>query len=283
MTDELAIFTDRIRKVWHNEDWWFSVVDVVGVLSDAPVPRNYWADMKRKVQAEGFVEVLEKVQQLKMLASDGKMRTTDVADTETILRIIQSIPSPKAEPFKRWLAKVGTERIQEDAQPADGVERLIGKYRKMGYSDEWITQRVRGLVYRSEVVSEWAQRGADSGTQIAKLTDTLSVGAFGITTRQHKTYKGVPASADLRDSQTTLELAVTGVAEATAAAMHRKRNTQGFQRLKSDCVDAGDVAKETRERIESALGEPVLSETNYKELQKERQRELQPGLFPEQE
>ena len=283
MADELAVFRDRIRKVWHAGDWWFSVVDVVEVLTDSTYANRYWSDLKRKLVTEGASETYEKIVKLKMKSPDGKMRTTDAANTETLLRIIQSIPSPKAEPFKQWLAKVGTERIQEDAQPGLAEQRLIAQYRKKGYAEEWIGRRMQSLLYRVEVVSEWSNRGAGSSPQIAVLTDTLNVGEFGITTRQHKAYKGLPAKGDLRDSETSLELAVTIVGEATAAELHRDRDTQGFQSLKSDCVDAGVAARKAREAIEEATGKPVLSETNYKQLRQERQHELQPGLFDQSE
>jgi DNA-damage-inducible protein D len=155
MANELTVFQDRIRKVWHANEWWFSVVDVVGVLTDSPTPRMYWADMKRQVRAEGFVEVLVKIQQLKMRAADSKMRTTDAANTQTILRIIQSIPSPKAEPFKQWLAKVGTERLQEEAELTPAEKRLRARYRQLGYTDRWIDRRLEAIRHRNAVTGEW--------------------------------------------------------------------------------------------------------------------------------
>jgi hypothetical protein len=218
-----------------------------------------------------------------MQAGDGKIRTTDAANTETILRIIQSIPSPKAEGFKRWLADVGNQRIQEDAQPGLAEQRLASRYRKKGYADEWISQRMRGMVHRADVVGEWSDRGASTGTQIAKLTDRLSTKEWGMTTRGHKGYTGLPPSADLRDSMTGLELAITALGEATAAELYRDRDTQGFNALGKDCDEAGDAAKRARVEIEKTTGKPVLSRDNYRQLQQERQRELQPRLFDQSE
>jgi BRO family, N-terminal domain len=193
MTDDdlLAVFHERIRRTWHENDWWFSVIDVVGILADAAVPRTYWAILKRRMQEEGSSETLSKCKQLKMQAADGKMRTTDAATTETLLRIIQSIPSPKAEPFKTWLAAVGTERIQEEVAPTLSELRLMNNYRRLGYSDKWITARMEKLRSRSAIVFEWGARGAVEGTQFAKLTETLSKGTFDITTREHRQVKGL--------------------------------------------------------------------------------------------
>ena len=217
MADELAIYQDRIRRVWYRDEWWFSVVDVVGVLADSVSPRIYWGKLKeRMTKIEGAAELLTECQQLKMTSPDKKLRTTDAANTATILRIIQSIPSPKAEPFKRWLATVGSERAQEDDQPGKAEERLIASYRRKGYSEDWISQRLRNIYTRNEVTSEWSERGATKERQIAALTDTLSVGSLGITTRDHKTLKGLKQRDNLRDSETIMELAITGLAEAAA-------------------------------------------------------------------
>lgn len=279
----LALFQERIRRLWYEDDWWYSVVDVVGVLTDTPTPRVYWGVLKNRLKAEGASEVFTNCKQLKLRSPDGKMRTTDAANTETLLRIVQSIPSPKAEPFKRWLAKVGTERLQEEAQPGVAEQRLVAKYRKKGYADEWITRRLQGIYYRGKVVAEWSSRGAGTGRQIAALTDDLNVGGFGITTGQHKAYKGLGPRDDLRDSETDMELAVNIVGEVTATQLHRQRDTQGFTNLRGDCAEAGKAAEAARKAMEEITGEPVLSKTNYKQLQQERQRELQPGLFDQSE
>jgi hypothetical protein len=282
MANELAVFRDRIRKVWHEDEWWFSVVDVVEVLTDSATPRRYWAELKRKLQGEGS-EVFAHIEQLKMKAADGKLRTTDAATTQIVLRIIQSIPSPKAEPFKQWLATVGTERLQEEAEPSLAEQRLIQTYRKKGYTDAWISQRLKTIYTRNEVTLEWMERGASKDRQIAALTDTLSVDSLGLTTGEHKALKGLKSRDNLRDSETIMELAITGLAEATAVTLHQKRDTQGFPALQHDCHDAGKVARDARLQVEAMTGEPVVSSTNYKQLQQERQRELQPELFDQPE
>jgi hypothetical protein len=279
MADELAIYQDRIRRVWLDDQWWFSVVDVVGVLTDSPTPRTYWAVLKRRLQDEGAGQTLTNCKQLKMQAADGRMRTTDAGNTETILRIVQSIPSPKAEPFKRWLAQVGTERLQEEIEPSLAEQRLMQTYRRKGYSDAWISQRLKTIYTRNEVTMEWAERGATKDRQIAALTDTLSVGGLGITTRDHKALKGLKAKDNLRDSQTIMELAITGLAEATAVTLHQERDTQGFPSLQDDCHEAGKIAGDARRQVEQATGKPVVSSANHKQLRQERQKELQPGLF----
>ncbi len=279
MADELAVFQDRIRKVWYEDEWWFSLVDVVGLLSDSPTPRMYWADMKRQVHAEGFVEVLVKIQQLKMRATDGKMRTTDAANTETLLRIIQSIPSPRAEPFKQWLAKVGTERIQEEAELTPAEKRLRARYRQLGYTDHWIGKRLEAIQRRTAVTDEWGLRGAKKGREYAVLTDTLSVGAFDITTAEHRQIKVLTRRDNLQDSETIMELAITSLADAAAITLHQKRDSQGLPALQGDCHEAGRIAGNARREFEEVSGEPVVSPVNYKQLQRERQQELQPPLF----
>ena len=207
MTDELAVFHDRIRKAWYQDEWWYSVVDVVAVLIDSANPRRYWTDMKRLISDQGFVEVYEKIVQLKMKAPDGKMRTTDAATTETLLRVIQSVPSPKAEPFKQWLAKVGTERLQAEAELTLAEKRLQARYRQLGYTDHWIGKRLEAIQRRTAVTSEWALRGAKKGREYAVLTDTLSVGAFDITTAEHRQIMG-NTSQDVWGSTIALQCAI---------------------------------------------------------------------------
>jgi hypothetical protein len=208
---DLALFADfddeqaerRIRRVWHEGRWFFSVIDVVGLLTDAPTPRMYWADMKRTVPAEGFRELLEIIQQLKMTAADGKQRVTDAADTETLLRLIQSIPSPKAEPFKQWLARVGTERLREMEDPALAADRMRKEYQRLGYSDAWIIERLKNVVIRNELTEEWRERGAHEGREFALLTDTLSRGTFDLTTAEHRTVKHLSSRQNLRERRLT--------------------------------------------------------------------------------
>jgi DNA-damage-inducible protein D len=280
----LAIFDDEqaeqtIRRVWYDGRWFFSVVDVVGVLTDSPNPRNYWSMLKRRMAYEGASETYMACVQLKMEAPDGKQRLTDAADAETILRLIQSIPSPKAEPFKRWLARVGTERLHEMEDPALAADRLRKEYERMGYSTEWIRARLKNVVVRDDLTIEWQERGATEGREFALLTDTLSTGTFDLTTAEHKAVKSLKPRHNLRDSMTTLELVLTSLAEATATAIHQAHDSQGFGELRRDAHEAGNIAGSARRDIEAATGEPVVSPTNYQQLRTERQRELQPPLF----
>lgn len=233
--------TAQIRHVWHDGRWFFSVIDVVGLLTEAPKPRMYWADMKRNIQTEGFVELLEKIQQLKMQASDGKQRLTDAADAETMLRVVQSIPSPKAEPLKQWLARVGTERLREMEDPALAADRLRQEYRRLGYDDEWIGQRMLNIVTRDELTEEWHNRGAEEGRQFAALTDTLHHGTFDVGVRDHQAIKHIGRAQNLRDSMTRVELALSTLAEATAAELHQTRDSQGYDALRDDAQEAGEV------------------------------------------
>ena len=271
---QLSIFdaeaTAQIRHVWHEGRWFFSVIDVVGLLTDSAKPRFYWADMKRRIETEGFREVLAKCQQLKMLAPDGKQRLTDAADAETLLRIIQSIPSPKAEPLKQWLARVGTERLQEMENPALAADRLRQEYRRLGYDDEWIGQRLLNIVTRDELTEEWQQRGAEEGRQFAALTDTLHRGTFDVGVRDHRAIKHIGRAQNLRDSMTRVELALSTLAEATAAELHQTRDSQGYEALRGDAQEAGEVGGAARRDIEARTGYPVVSGENYKTLRQGR-------------
>lgn len=280
MSDDQALietFDGTIRRVWHDGRWFYSVVDVVGALSEAPVPRMYWADMKRRVQAEGFHEVLAKCQQLRMPAPDGKLRLTDATDEETLLRLIQSIPSPRAEPFKQWLARVGRERLEELRDPQLAADRLQQMYRQQGYSAAWIEQRMRTILTRDELTDEWRGRGAHEGREFAVLTDAIHEGTFDLKTSEHKRHKQVDARHNLRDSMTELELALINLAEVTATTFHRERDSQGFADLRQDANDAGEAGGEARAAVETRLGRPVVSRENHKTLTDRR-----PRLFPEE-
>ena len=271
----------RIRYVIHEGEPWYSVVDVVGLLTDAPTPRMYWADMKRTIQAEGFRELLEKIQQLKMLAPDGRQRLTDAANEETLLRIIQSISSPKAEPFKQWLASVGHERLEEMRDSALAADRMRREYQALGYSDEWIAHRLKGIVVRDDLTQEWRERGAKEGKEFAVLTDTMHRGTFDISTAEHRKVKEIGPRRDLRDSMTAVELALTGLTEATARMFHQAHDSEGFDELRSDAHEAGEVGGAARRDIEARAHQPVVSAENYKTLRQARQRELQSPLFPD--
>ena len=232
--DKIQLFEDkRIRTAWdeEKEEWYFSIVDVCEVLSGTDNPRRYWSDLKRKLKSEGAVELYEKIVQLKMTAPDGKKRLTDVADTEQLLRIVQSIPSPKAEPFRAWLAQVGRERIEETIDPELTIERALETYLKKGYTREWINQRLQAIQVRKELTDEWDARGVQKGVEYAILTDEISRAWSGMSTRQYKNLKGLKKE-NLRDNMTTLELVLNMLAEATTE--HHPcfelfyRNTGGF-------------------------------------------------------
>lgn len=266
-----ALFDDEtaeqtIRRVWHENRWFFSVIDMVGVLTDAPKPRQYWFDMKRRIQDEGFRDVSAKCRQLKMRSPDGKERVTDAADAETMLRIIQSIPSPKAEPIKQWLARVGTERLAEMEEPSLAVERARMEYLQKGYSDEWIEKRLQSIAIREQLTDEWRERGAREDRQFAKLTNALHEGTFEVKVQEHKRIKDLGARHNLRDSMTTLELLLTGLAEETAKTLHQARDSQGMRALERDAHEAGEVGGAARRDIEQRSGQSVVSPENYRTL-----------------
>ena len=270
----------RIRYVIHEGEPWYSIVDVIGLLTDSVTPRRYWTDMKQRMaHDEGFVEVYAKCVQLKMLAPDGKQRLTDAASEETLLRIIQSIPSPKAEPFKQWLAQVGHERLEEIRNPALAADRMSREYAALGYTDEWIGWRLKGILIRDELTQEWRARGAHEGREFAVLTDTLHRGTFDLSTAEHRQVKGIGSRRDLRDSMNGVELALTGLTEATARMFHEAHDSQGFSELHDDTHEAGEVGGAARRDIEARAGRPVVSGENYKTLRQGRQRELQSPLF----
>ena len=266
--NKLAIFEEKeIRREWYKEDWYFSVIDVVEVLvENNKRPRKYWSDLKQKLISEGFVEVSEKIGQLKMLAKDGKMRLTDVADTKTLLRIIQTIPSPKAEPFKRWLAQVGSERLEEIVNPELAINRAKETYIRKGYEDTWIAQRLKTIDNRKELTDTWKERGAKD-KDYAILTDEIYKSTFNMNTAQYKELKGISKTKrNLRDSMGKLELAITNLAEVTANEMHNTNNSFGLEELKDDVQEAGKITGKARKEIEEKIGKKVAEKTNYKQL-----------------
>ena len=277
----VALFEGRrIRRVWHEERWFFSVIDVIGALTDSAAPRKYWTAMKARIQDEGFREVSTSCRQLKMLAPDGKMRYTDAADQETLLRIIQSVPSPNAEPFKQWLARVGAERLDELENPGLAVERARELYKKQGYPEDWIERRIQGIIVRQGLTDEWRERGAEEGREFAILTDILHRGTFGLKIEGHKAHKHLKQRDNLRDSMTPLELALTTLAEATATEIHQVHYSEGFVELQTDVHDAGDVAGSARRDIEARTGRSVVSRDNHNTL---TARAAQPELpLPEE-
>ncbi len=222
--------------------------------------------MKRTIQTEGFAEVSGKIRQLKMKASDGKERLTDAADAETMLRIIQSIPSPKAEPFKVWLARVGAERLEEIESPELAADRMRQIYRQRGYSEEWIRARLQSIVTRDELTEEWRDRGAREGREFAILTDILHRGTFEVSTEEHKAVKSLKKRDNLRDSMAPLELALTILSETTATALHQAHDSQGMVGLSADTQEAGEVGGAARRDVEARIGRSVVSGENHRSL-----------------
>lgn len=270
----IVLFQQKnIRRIWHNERWYFSVIDIIEVLAGTERPRKYWNDLKKKLQKEGFNEVSEKIGQLKMQARDGKMYSTDVADTETLLRIIQTIPSPNAEPFKRWLAKVGYERLEEIENPELAMERMKKFYEQKGYSKEWIEKRSRGIAIRNDLTDEWKNRGANSNIDYAILTNEITKAAFDMNVQEYKQHKGL-SRQNLRDSMNDMELILTMLGEATATTLHRDRDSQGMNELKNDSKEAGEVAGNARRDIEKRRGKKVVSKENYLDLTHKAKKNL---------
>lgn len=270
--DKIQLFEDkRIRTAWdeEKEEWYFSIVDVVAVLTDQPDQRgasNYWAKLKQRLKEEGADQLLTNCQQLKMKSpKDGKRYNTDVADTEQLLRIIQSIPSPKAEPFKLWLAQVGRERIEETIDPELTIERALETYLKKGYTREWINQRLQAIQVRKELTDEWDARGVQKGVEYAILTDEISRAWSGMSTRQYKNLKGLKKE-NLRDNMTTLELVLNMLAEATTTQFSKDRKPSTFQENLEVAKAGGQVAGRTRKDIESQSNTPVISPKNAAQL-----------------
>lgn len=257
--NQLQLFNDRkVRTVWDTdlEEWYFSVVDVVEVLTNSENPRRYLSDLKRKLKKEGS-EVYEKIVQLKLPAADGKMRLTDVATTEQMFRLIQSIPSPKAEPFKQWMAQVAATRIDQMQDPELSIEQAVADYRNLGYSDEWINQRLRSIETRKMLTDEW-KRGGVKDWQYASLTDIITKQWSGMTTREYKGFKGLHKEG-LRDNMTNVELALNMLAEASTTEISKQRNPTTFSQHASTARSGGDVAKAAREELELRLGRSVIS------------------------
>ena len=265
----IQLFEDqKIRTAWdaEKEEWYFSIIDVISVLTGTANPRRYWSDLKRKLKAEGANELYEKIVQLKMLSSDGKRYKTDVANTEQLLRIIQSIPSPKAEPFKAWLAMVGKERIEETIDPEQAIDRALDTYLKKGYSEEWIHQRLLAIRIRNELTDEWKKRGVQKGREYAILTDEISRAWSGMTTGQYKRLKGL-TKENLRDNMTDLELVLTMLAEASTTDISKTAKPQTFEENKQVAKRGGKVAGIARQALEAETGKPVITEKNAVDFQ----------------
>jgi prophage antirepressor-like protein len=259
---KIAIFKGKqIRKTIYNNEWWFSVVDVCGVLTDSVDANAYWRKLKQRLIEEES-EVVTNCHGLKLPAPDGKMRETDCANTESIFRIIQSIPSSKAEPFKRWLAKVGYERIQEIENPELAAQRMRTIYKLKGYSADWIEKRMRGIIIREELTDEWKNRGAQEDKDYEVLTAEISKATFGVTPSEYKQLKGLKRE-NLRDHMNDFELIFTMLGERSTTEIHRNEDSQGVEKLKGDAQAGGDIAGGARKQLEKKLGRPIVSSKNY--------------------
>ncbi|MFQ9422985.1 MAG: Bro-N domain-containing protein [Christensenellaceae bacterium] len=263
MTTKLQIFNDKkVRTVWNadEEDWYFSVVDVVEILSESTQPRKYWNDLKRKLKAEGS-QLSEKIGQLKMQSSDGKYYKTDVLNTKGVLRLVQSIPSPKAEPFKTWLAQIGSERLDEIADPEKAITRGREYYKQLGYSDDWIKQRMRSIEVRHNLTDEWQSRGIETSMEYAILTNEMTKAWSGYTVKEYKKLKGLKKES-LRDNMTDLELIFNMLAEATTTTLSQQEEPYGLDENRKIAQKGGTATKEARKSIEKAIGRPVVSPLN---------------------
>ena len=265
--DAIKIFDGRqVRAVWDEQDekWLFSVVDTISVLTDSANPQVYWRVLKKRLGDEGN-QTVTNCNGLKMMASDGRMRMTDVADTEQLFRLIQSIPSPKAEPFKLWLAQVGRERVEEFDDPEKGIERLMENYLRKGYSKEWINQRLKSIEVRKELTDEWDERGVKKGQEYATLTDIITRAWSGLNTREYKHLKDLKTE-NLRDNMTNLELVLNMLAEATTTEISKERKPQGFEQSQVIAKQGGTIAGNTRREIEAKSGRKIVTSTNQKTL-----------------
>ena len=269
--DKIQLFENqKIRTAWdtEKEEWYFSVTDVIAVLTEQPTARgasNYWAKLKQRLKEEGADELLTNCQQLKMIASDGKRRATDVATTEQLLRIIQSIPSPKAEPFRLWLAEVGRERIEETIDPEQAIDRALETYLKKGYDPDWVHQRLLSIRIRNELTDEWQKRGVEKGHEFAILTDEISKAWSGMTTRQYKNLKGLKKE-NLRDNMSDTELVLTMLAEASTRDISKATKPDGFAENVKVAKRGGNVANVARQQLEAETGHPVITSQNAAQL-----------------
>ena len=261
--EAIQLFQERkVRTVWDDEQekWYFSIVDVCGILTDskdALTARKYWNKLKQRLRAEGN-ETVTNCHQLKLRAADGKMRLTDVADIERLFRIIQSIPSPKAEPFKQWMAQVASQRIDQMQDPELNIDQAIIDYKRLGYSDAWINQRIKSIEVRKELTDEWKRTGVQEGLEYASLTDIITREWSGFTTKQYKRFKGLKKES-LRDNMTNLEIALNILAEASATELSKQRDPKGFNAQTQVAKDGGSVAKAARNQLESKLGRSIIS------------------------
>lgn len=273
---ELVLFENsKIRRQKYNDQWYYSIVDIVGILinqDDYETTRRYWNKLKQRLLKEENCELETNCLQLKLVSKkDGKKYKTDCANRETIFRLIQSIPSPNAEPFKLWFAKLAEERILETIDPSMAIERARKTYLKKGYTDEWVNARIKGIPVRNELTYEWKNRGVMDSKGFAILTDEISLGTFGITTGEHKAFKSLKKKQNLRDHMSPLELALTTLAEVTTTELHKTNDSQGMDELMIDARDGGDIASMTRRNIEQKIKKPVVTSENAIDFQNNRE------------
>ena len=271
----IVIFNkNKIRRHWNGdiELWYFSIIDVIGVLTDSSIPKRYWTDLKRKLTQEGS-ELYEKIVQLKFKAQDGKKYVTDCLSTEDMLRLVQSIPSPKAEPFKLWLAQVGYERLEETADPELTINRALKTYLKKGYTQTWVNQRLKSIEIRKSLTDEWEARGVKEGSEYAILTDEITRAWAGLTTKQYKDLKNLKKE-NLRDNMTNLELVLNMLAETATTEISHKKKPKGFQPSKKVAKQGGAIAGNARKEIENQVGAPIISRQNSKQFIKSKSKKL---------
>src|SRR3989344_5391471 len=271
----LVVFQDKkIRRLWYEEQWFFSVIDVIEALTDSTIPKRYWADLKSRLKEESF-EPYDKIVQLKLIAEDGKLRETDCANTENIFRIIQSIPSPKAEPFKLWLAQVGYERIQEIENPELAQDRVKRYYELKGYPKDWIDKRLRGIAIRQDLTDEWKDSGVEEDKEFAILTNEITKATFGKNVEEYKKFKGLERkNQNLRDHMTDWELIFTMLGEKATTDIAISKDAIGFPKLKSTAKEGGDIAKNARKELERKTGKSIVSNENYLHLEEEKKKKL---------
>ena len=277
-TQAIQLFEQRkVRTVWDSdtEKWYFSIVDVCGVLTDSPNPRNYWKVLKHRLLKEGN-ESVTNCNQLKLLSSDGKKYKTDVADTEQLFRLIQSIPSPKAEPFKQWMAQVAAKRIDQMQAPELSIEQAVADYRRLGYSEAWINQRIKSIEVRKHLTDEWKRAGLEEGVQFASLTDIIYRQWSGLTAKEYKQLKGLKKE-NLRDNMTDLEIAINMLAEATTTQISRNENPKGMAESAGIARRGGAVANDARKAVEKETGQSVVSPMNAKQIAQGEARLLLDG------
>jgi len=271
----ISIFEEKqVRRAWNasEEKWMFAIVDVIAILTDSVDPGSYWRKLKERLKKEG-IEPVTICHGLKMTATDGKQRMTDVADTEQLLRLIQSVPSPKAEPFKRWLAKVGFERLEEIENPELAAKRMRAIYEQKGYSEEWIEKRLRGIAVRDELTDEWSKRGVREGKEFAILTAEISKATFGMTPAQYKEFKALSSPKEnLRDHMTDLELIFTMLGEASTTEIAKKRDAKGFPQNQQAANAGGTIAGDARKALEEKSGNKISTPENYKALTESKKR-----------